>query len=162
MNRELVGVIAILLIVSAVIYLEDSREGTPPENTGVSQTSALLVLDGSTYHVGDNMTLTIINNGNKTLLLGEYYMFYRFENGSWKAIETGLTFTMIGYMIPPGGSWSQRVPLAILVKGGSAFGTLKPLPPGRYRIVKTVSVEDRGPDLGRKEITLSAEFEIVE
>lgn len=160
MNRKLICVIGIILIVSAVVCLERSGESTSPENTGVSQTSALMVLDREVYHAGETATLTIINNGSETLLVGVAYRLYRLEGGKWREIPLGLTFTMIGYMIPPGGNWSQRIRLA--TKGESTVGTLEPLPPGKYRIEKTVLIYREGFRTGNDEITLSAEFEVVE
>ncbi|MCD6373264.1 MAG: hypothetical protein J7L37_06950 [Thermococcus sp.] len=161
MNRKLICVIGIILIISAVVCLERSGESTPPENTGVSQTSVLMVLDREVYHAGETATLTIINNGSETLLVGVAYKLYRLEGGEWREVPLGLTFTMIGYMIPPGGNWSQRIGLVTSVKGESELGTLAPLPPGKYRIEKTVTI-DRGRCRTRSdEITLSAEFEVV-
>ncbi|WP_144244847.1 immunoglobulin-like domain-containing protein [Thermococcus eurythermalis] len=159
MNRKLICVIGIILIVSAVVCLERSGESTSPENTGVSQTSALMVLDREVYHAGETATLTIINNGSETLLVGVAYRLYRLEGGKWREIPLGLTFTMIGYMIPPGGNWSQRIRLA--TKRESTVGTLEPLPPGKYRIEKTVLIYREGFRTGNDEITLSAEFEVV-
>jgi len=161
-NRKLIGVIAIILIVSAVVYLENFRGSTLPENIGVPQTSVLMVLDREVYHAGETATLTIINKGSETLLLGVAYKLYRLENGKWEKIPLGFTFTMIGYTIPPGGNWSQRIQLVTFVKGESDLGTLEPLPPGKYRIEKTVIIERERCGTGNDEITLSAEFEVVE
>ncbi|BAD84720.1 hypothetical protein TK0531 [Thermococcus kodakarensis KOD1] len=92
--------------------------------------------------------------------MGAPYRLYLLENGSWKEIETGFTFTSIGWQIPPGGNWTQTVPLVIRVPDG-AFGKLKPLPPCRYKIEKTVLIDRDKCESRSNEITLSAEFEIV-
>ena len=115
-----------------------------------------MVLDNSTYHPGETLTLTIVNKGSERLIAGAFYRLYCLENGRWKEIPTGFSFTGIGYGIEPGQSWSQAVPLRV-----ERNGKLEPLEPGRYRIEKTVMI-DRGRSSRRsEEITLSAEFEVV-
>ncbi len=116
-------------------------------------------LDKTTYHVGEKATLTIINTGERAILTGDPYVLYRWENDRWVKINPGFTFTMIGWMVSPGSNWTQIIPLAIWVSDG-AFGKLEPLPPGRYRVVKSVSPYQSG-SLRRRELTLSAEFEVV-
>ncbi|KUH34669.1 hypothetical protein APY94_00330 [Thermococcus celericrescens] len=155
-------VVVVTIIVFAIFHLETADENRLQENTVVPPVGAVsMILDREVYHAGETVTLTIINKGNETLLVGSFYRLYRLEDDGWQEIELGLTFTMIGYMIPPGGNWTQRIPLAIIVKGKSAFGTLEPLPPGRYRIEKTVTI-DSGQGWSRSdEIILSAEFEVV-
>ncbi|ASA77627.1 immunoglobulin-like domain-containing protein [Thermococcus sp. 5-4] len=161
-TAAVVALILVILIISGILYAENVRKSTPTEDDEISQTGiAIMVLDRTTYGVGNNLTLTIINTGSETLLVGAFYRLYRLEDDKWEEISPGFTFTMIGYTIPPGGNWTQRIPLAILVKGKSAFGTLEPIPPGKYRIEKTVII-DRGRCGARSdEIRLSAEFEVV-
>ena len=162
MRWGLLAVITVFLLVFGIFYADTLKEKASVGNRTASGAGAVvMVLDRNTYHVGDNLTLTIINKGNRTLLVGSDYELYRLGNGSWKKVETGLTFTMIGYMIPPGDNWSQRVHLIVLTKGTNAFGTLEPLPPGRYRIVKTALFENGKYSIRQREITLSAEFEVV-
>ncbi|WP_148882225.1 immunoglobulin-like domain-containing protein [Thermococcus aciditolerans] len=127
MKRGPLAVVVIIIIVFAIFYLETADENRPRENTVVPPVGTVsMILDREVYHAGETVTLTIINNGNETLLVGSFYRLYRLEDDGWQEIELGLTFTMIGYMIPPGGNWTQRIPLAIIVKGKSAFGTLEP------------------------------------
>ncbi|ASJ13920.1 immunoglobulin-like domain-containing protein [Thermococcus radiotolerans] len=157
MNRTLV-VFAVFVLLLGILYV-GTRETA--KNTHSDAGTALMRLDKGTYRVGEDLTLTIINTGSETLLVGASYRLYRLEDDKWEEISPGFTFTMIGYTIPPGGNWTQRIPLVILVKGKSAFGTLEPIPPGKYRIEKTVII-DRGRCGGRSdEIRLSAEFEVV-
>ena len=151
------ALITVFLLIFGIFYTETVKEKAPVGNGTVSGTgTVVMVLDRNTYHVGGSLTLTIINRGNRTLLVGSDYELYRLENGSWKKVETGLTFTMKGYMIPPGGNWSQRVPLVVRTDG-----TIEQLPPGRYRIVKTALFENGKYSIRQKEITLSAEFEVI-
>ncbi|NJE41973.1 immunoglobulin-like domain-containing protein [Thermococcus sp. GR6] len=162
MRWGLLAVTTVFLLVFGIFYAETVKEKASVGNgTASGAGTVVMVLDRNTYHVGDNLTLTIINRGNRTLLVGSDYELYRLENGSWKKVETGLTFTMIGYMIPPGGNWSQRVPLVVLTKGTSAFGTLEQLPPGRYRIVKIAFFENGKYSIRQKGITLSVEFKVI-
>ncbi|MBP1912646.1 immunoglobulin-like domain-containing protein [Thermococcus stetteri] len=153
--------IVVFLLFFGVFYMELSKNSERVENdTSPTVGMAVIDLERETYKVGDNLTLVITNTGSETIIVSALYRLYRLENGSWKEIETGFTFTMIGWAIPPGGNWTQTVPLAIRVPDG-AFGKLEPLSPGRYRITKTVLIE-RGKSRSRSdEITLSAEFEIV-
>ena len=145
--------IVFLLLLAGSLCLSGS-----PEDAGSYSYNISLVLDSSRYRPGDEATLTIINGGDKTLLVGPDYELYRLENEGWERVNTGLTFTMIGYEIAPGSSWSQTVRL-VVVKGEGTIRTIEPLPPGRYRIAKTVMIENTQ---GREgELTLSAEFEIV-
>jgi len=152
MKKGLAVAVALILLFSAIAYLANSREkqGTP------QFPSAEMVLDRSVYSVGDSLTLTIINDGNEPLLVGAFYRLYRFENGKWKSISTGITVTGIGYQIGPGQNWSQTIPLMV-----ARNGKLEPLPPGRYRIEKTVIIDRGRCGRGSDEITLSAEFEVV-
>ena len=162
MRWGLLAVITVLLIVFGIFYADILKEKAPAGNGTASEAgTVVMILDRNTYHVGDNLTLMIINRGNRTLLVGSDYELYKLENGSWKAVETGLTFTMMGYMIPPGDNWSQRVPLVVPTKGTSAFGILKPLPPGRYRIVKTAFFENGKYIIRQRGITLSVEFKVI-
>jgi len=153
MKKGLAVAVTLILLFSAIIYLANSREKQKTPQVP----AAKMVIDRSIYRVGDNLTLTIINDGNEPLLVGAFYRLYRFENGEWKSISTGITVTGIGYQIGPGQNWSQTV---FLMRERN--GKLEPLPPGRYRIEKTVII-DRGL-CGRRsdEITLSAEFDVVE
>ncbi|WP_456452846.1 immunoglobulin-like domain-containing protein [Thermococcus sp.] len=142
----------VILILSALAHLRLKN----PEIVSPGALSIAMVLDNSTYHPGETLTLTIVNNGSERLIAGAFYRLYRLENGRWKEIPTGFSFTGIGYGIEPGQSWSQAVPLRV-----ERNGKLEPLEPGRYRIEKTVMI-DRGRSSRRiEEITLSAEFEVV-
>ena len=118
--------------------------------------TAVMRLDKSTYRVGEILTLTITNTGSETLLVGSFYRLYRLEDGRWKELDLGFSFTGIGYTIPPGGNWSQVVPLVRYVSAKP-----EPLPPGRYRIVKSLTIDRGRCGRGSDEITLSAEFEVV-
>jgi hypothetical protein len=150
-----------LLFLFGVLYVELGKNlGSSEKDASSTAGTAVIQLDKEVYRAGENLTLTITNTGSEPIIVGGSYRLYRLENGSWKEIETGFTFTMIGWAIPPGGNWTQTVPLAIRVPDG-AFGKLKPLSTGRYRITKTALI-DRGKCGSRSdEITLSAEFEIV-
>ncbi len=88
---------------------------------------------------------------------------YRWENGEWKKVKTGIVFIMIGIEVLPGENWSQEIHLVKEKESPSseAIGdpaNLEPLPPGRYKIVKEVSPFVSG--LKRK-LTLETEFEVV-
>lgn len=156
MNRTLAA-FAVFVLLLGILYA-GTRETA--KNTHSDTGTALMRLDKGTYRVGEDLTLTIINTGSETLLVGASYRLYRLENGGWEELNLGFSFTGIGYTIPPGGNWSQTVPLVTHVSDGA--GKLEPLPPGRYRITKTVTI-DRGRCGGRSdEMRLSAEFEVVE
>ncbi len=158
--RKVLPVLLIVLLVPLGYYIASNGEGRSdgarnlPNGEGI-----VLKLDKVTYRVGEELTLTIINNGSETLLVGASYRLYRLENGRWKELNLGFSFTGIGYTIPPGGNWSQTVPLVTHVSDGA--GKLEPLPPGRYRITKTVTIDRGRCGRGSSEITLSAEFEVA-
>ncbi|AEK72067.1 hypothetical protein GQS_00820 [Thermococcus sp. 4557] len=155
MNRTLAA-FAVFVLLLGILYA-GTRETA--KNTHSDAGTALMRLDKGTYRVGEDLTLTIINTGSETLLVGASYRLYRLENGGWEELNLGFSFTGIGYTIPSGGNWSQTVPLATHVSDGAR--KLEPLPPGRYMITKTVII-DRGRCGGRSdEIILSAEFEVV-
>ena len=158
MGRGLYLVLAALIFGALLLYGGNiGLMGKSTESPGF----AVMRLDKSTYRIGESLTLTITNTGVETLLVGDFYRLYRLENGEWKELDLGFSFTAIGYTIPPGGNWTQVVPLVTHLSA-DAPGKLEPLPPGRYRIVKTVTI-DRGRCGSRSdEITLSAEFEVVE
>ncbi len=146
----------VIVIIGVLSYLGVVKHTGSETETGLS---AVMKLDKTTYRVGEKATLTIINTGERAILTGDPYVLYRWENDRWVKINLGFTFTMIGWMVPPGSNWTQIIPLAILVSDG-AFGKLEPLPPGRYRVVKSVFPYQSG-SLRRRELTLSAEFEVV-
>ncbi|ASJ07253.1 immunoglobulin-like domain-containing protein [Thermococcus pacificus] len=156
MNRFLTA-FAVLIIVLGIFYVGTNETS---KNTSSDTGTAVMRLDKEVYHAGDDLTLTIINTGSETLLVGASYRLYRLENGEWKELDLGFSFTGIGYTIPPGGNWTQVVPLVTHVSDGA--GKLEPLPPGKYRITKMVTIERGRCGRGSDEITLSAEFEVVE
>ncbi|QDA31400.1 hypothetical protein FH039_07020 [Thermococcus indicus] len=156
MNRILV-VFAVFVLLLGILYA-GTRETA--KNTLSDAGTAVMRLDKGTYRVDEDLTLTIINNGSETLLVGASYRLYRLENGRWEELNLGFSFTGIGYTIPPGGNWSQTVPLVTHVSDGAR--KLEPLPPGRYRITKTVTIDRGRCGSGSDGITLSAEFEVVE
>ena len=79
-NRTLV-VFAVFILLLGILYAgtRERVKNTPP-NAG----TALIRLDKVTYRVGEELTLTIINNGSETLLVGASYRLYRLENGRWE------------------------------------------------------------------------------
>ncbi|ASJ12624.1 immunoglobulin-like domain-containing protein [Thermococcus thioreducens] len=154
-STVLLGLFIFLTGITVALY------AGPGVNTGSSpgEARAILELDKTVYKSGEDLILTIKNTGSETLLVGSFYRLYRLENGRWEELNIGFSFTGIGYTIPPGSNWSQTVPLVTHASDGA--GKLEPLPPGRYRIMKTVSI-DRGRCGGRSgEIILSEEFEVV-
>ncbi len=150
--KWIAAVFIVFLIVIGIFYVGVGKH----EKNNPSAGTAVMRLDKGTYRVGDNLTLTIINTGSEPLIVGAFYRLYRLENERWKELDLGFSFTGIGYAIPPRGNWSQVVPLVRYVSAKP-----EPLPPGRYRIVKSLTI-DKGRCGGRSdEITLSAEFEVV-
>ncbi len=146
----------VFLIMIGIFYVEiEKHERNNLSDTGI----AVMRLDKEVYHAGDDLTLTIINTGSETLLVGTFYRLYHLENGRWEELDLGFSFTGIGYTISPGGNWSQTVPLATHVSNGA--GKLEPLSPGRYRITKTATIDRGRCGRGSDEITLSSEFEVV-
>ncbi len=130
--KWIAAVFMVFLIVIGIFYVEVGKHEKNNPCAGI----AVMRLDKEVYHAGDDLTLTITNIGSETLLVGTFYRLYHLENGRWEELDLGFSFTGIGYAIPPGGNWTQVVPL---VRYGS--GKREPLPPGRYRIVKSVTVE---------------------
>ncbi|MDI3474581.1 MAG: hypothetical protein PWQ95_309 [Thermococcaceae archaeon] len=155
------ALIVAFIILFGIAYSELGKNLKMSENSAPpALATAVMKLDKTAYKVGENLTLTITNTGNEAIIVGEPYRLYRLENVGWKEINTGLTFTMIGWTIPPGGNWTQRVPLFIHDPGDPP-GNLRPLPPGKYRITKTLSIHNGKYRGKNQEITLSAEFEIT-
>ena len=151
--------LAFLIFLTGITIVRYAGLGTDTVSSPAG-TGAILELDKTVYKPGESLVLTIRNSGGETLLVGSFYRLYRWEDGRWKGLDLGFSFTGIGYTIPPGGSWSQTVPLVMHVPEGTP-GKVEPLPPGRYKIVKTVTI-DRGRCGGRSdEMELSAEFEVV-
>ena len=151
--KWLVAGFIVFIIMIGIFHVEVQKH---ERNNFSGAGTAVMRLDKEVYHAGDGLTLTIINTGSETLLVGSFYRLYRLEDGRWKELDLGFSFTGIGYTIPPGGNWSQVVPLVRYVSAKP-----EPLPPGRYRIVKSLTI-DRGRCGSRSdEITLSAEFEVV-
>jgi len=151
--KRILAISTLFLVLIGIFYVETNKIA----KNGFSDTgTAVIRLDRESYHVGDNLTLTIINTGSETLLVGNFYRLYRLEDGRWKELDLGFSFTGIGYTIPPGGNWSQVVPLVRYVSAKP-----EPLPPGRYRIVKSLTIDRGRCGRGSDEITLSAEFEVV-
>ena len=113
-----------------------------------------LYLDKRIYKPGETAKLTIKNTGKAPILVGNPYEIYRFENGSWERVKLGVFFTLEGYEIMPGQSWTQKV--GLMYFNESTWNSY-PLPPGRYKIIKEVlgiGVEEK--------LTLEVEFEIRE
>ncbi|WP_457751637.1 immunoglobulin-like domain-containing protein [Thermococcus sp.] len=148
--------LSIIAIIGAS-YRIDSGKSTPfsmyNESSGASVT---MTLDKTTYHAGERLNISIINNGGETLLVGSFYRLYRLKDGKWVEMPLGFSFTGIGYQIGPGQNWTQTIPLMV-----ARNGKLEPLPPGRYRIEKTVIIDMGALRKEEHEITLSAEFEVV-
>ncbi|WP_258084254.1 immunoglobulin-like domain-containing protein [Thermococcus thermotolerans] len=150
--KVFLGLFIFFIGITVALYagLGANMESSPGE------ARAILELDKTVYKPGEDLILTIRNTGSETLLVGASYRLYHLEEGKWKEIELGFTFTGIGYSIEPRKNWSQAVQLAVL-----RSGELEPLPPGRYRIEKTVII-DRGRCGSRSdEIRLSSGFEVV-
>ncbi|ADT83316.1 hypothetical protein TERMP_00339 [Thermococcus barophilus MP] len=81
-------------------------------------------------------------------------MIYRLKNGNWEKVKLGIFFTLEGYEIMPGESWTQEIRLVYFDE--STWNSY-PLPPGRYKIIKEalgIGVEGK--------LTLEVEFEIRE
>ena len=148
--------LSIIAIIGASYWIGPGKSTLFPAQNGSTGASVTMTLDRSAYRAGERLNLTIINNGGETLLVGSFYRLYRLEDGKWNEIPLGFSFTGIGYQIGPGQNWSQTIPLMV-----ARNGKLEPLPPGRYRIEKTVIIDRGRCGRGSDEITLSAEFEVV-
>lgn len=125
--------------------------------------SAEMKLNKKRYRVGEKAELIITNTGDVPFTTGYPYRLYRWENGEWKKVKTGIVFIMIGIEVPPGQNWSQKISLVKEKENppSEAIGdpaNLEPLPPGRYRIVKEVYPFVSGL---KEKLTLEAEFEVV-
>ncbi|ASJ09367.1 hypothetical protein A3L11_09045 [Thermococcus siculi] len=113
-------------------------------------------LDKSVYHRGEEPVLRILNTGLAPISFGEVYLLYRYENGTWTQVRTGLIFIAILHWLMPFQSWEQKVSLKYLPENESVKGipSLHDLPPGRYRVVKEVCGWPRGC------VNASVEFEV--
>ncbi len=113
---------------------------------------SLSVLPGSVTPCGASFRL--FHNTNAELQFGAAYTLQKLQNGEWSnlpyAIENG-AFTMEAYNLPKG------EPQTLTVSWGWLYGEL---PPGEYRLVKTVS-DFRGTG-DYDDYTLTAEFTIGE
>lgn len=156
MPRSPLKLSALLLILLTLLYAGTVNKISLGRESLRGLDGASMALDREVYQTNESVLLTITNTGSETLLVDSFYRLYRLENGRWDEIHLGFSFTGIGYQVGPGQNWSQTIPLMLWRNG-----KLEALPPGRYRIEKTVTI-DRG-RCGRAsdEITLSAEFEVV-
>jgi len=88
-----------------------------------------MLLDKDVYHVGDTLILTLVNEGPTEILFGYPYKLYRWNGTDWvEVVPPDRVFPLVGLILEPGKSWSQKI-------------VLKSLEPGIYKIVKTVEGE---------------------
>ncbi|MDI3474580.1 MAG: hypothetical protein PWQ95_308 [Thermococcaceae archaeon] len=114
-------------------------------------------LDKKLYHQGEEPVLKIINTGLTPISFGEGYLLYRYENGTWVPVRTGLVFIDMLHWLMPFQSWEQKVTLKRLQEDESVEGlpSLLDLSPGRYRLVKEVCDWPRGC------VNATLEFDVV-
>ena len=90
-----------------------------------------LKLDREVYSPTDEMTITIVNNGNLNITTCYNFRLYKLNDGQWVEVPVNLMFIQVAVTIEPGKSWAQRVKLSSLN-----------LEPGHYKIEKTVVATD--------------------
>ncbi|WP_370519894.1 immunoglobulin-like domain-containing protein [Thermococcus sp. GR7] len=118
----------------------------------------MISLDKEAYAQEERPELTVRNIGLMPIELGRGYLLYRWDNGSWVRVRTGLIFTDDLIVLTPFRSWKQRITLKYLPEkesiGDPRF--YPDLPPGRYKVVKEICGWPRGC------VNASMEFEIAD
>jgi len=135
--RWFLAVILVALIIPAAYYLNEAQKEPP-------KAPVVLQVTPSVVKPTDTIIIRVINNANVNATVGYEFTLYRYENGNWTKVNTGLMFIQTLRTIPPGKSWQQTVGLSELK-----------LKPGKYRVEKVVFVNGT-------RYTVSGEFEVVE
>ena len=134
--RWFLAVLLVILVIPAAYYLNEAQKEPP-------KAPVVLQVTPSTVKPTDTIVITVINNANSNATVGYDFTLYRYENGNWTKVETGLVFIQSLKTIPPGKSWQQTVRLSELN-----------LKPGKYRVEKVVFINGT-------RYTVSGEFEVV-
>jgi hypothetical protein len=114
-------------------------------------------VDKNVYHQGEEPLLTIRNTGLTPISFGEMYRLYRYQDGVWVRVRTGLFFVAILHWLMPFQSWGQKVSLKYIPENESLqrIPSLQDLSTGRYKLTKEVCGWPRGC------VDASIEFEII-
>ena len=104
----------------------DGPPGEPPAPK--PRQPVVLELDRRVAEPGSTLELTVENRGRNAIEFGMAYRLEHRRGGRWHWLNERDAFILIAIVVKPGGRHDQKVPLP------------KELEPGRYRIVKTVTV----------------------
>ena len=122
------------------------RVVTPTSNTR-------LTLNATSYRPGSTVFDRIENFGTSTALYGESYTIEKWDGVAWSpAPETPRAFILPLYSVPGGKAGDDCSP----------FNIPPSMPPGYYRMVKSVEYSHGWPGLspGHRQTVLTAEFEV--
>jgi len=124
----------------------------PPPSAGPACSArraptATLELDRTVARAGETVTVAVVNGGPCTVGASYPYRWERLVDGAWQPVSTGEVFILPLIAVRPGERWSSTARVA----------DPSVMPPGRYRVVKSLSAFHGGGD----QLTVSAELDVV-
>ncbi|MCR8630219.1 immunoglobulin-like domain-containing protein [Paenibacillus radicis (ex Xue et al. 2023)] len=110
----------------------------------ILEIKSAMSLDKKQYSKLDTVRLNISNYGPSVLMFGKPYKIQKYNQSEWENAPIQRAFTLEGIGLEPGKTYEQKV-------------TINDLEPGKYRILKEVSIMD----IHDIKETLTAEFEVI-